>query len=78
MTEGATSVQASPGESPSDRPLAYPVTVAARMLGRSARTLKRWHAADPSQVPGRYIGPILMIPSEWVHAYGEWPREVTP
>lgn len=60
-----------------DRPLAYPVTVAARMLSRSARTLKRMHAADPLQVPGRYLGRELMIPADWVHAYGEW-QEATP
>jgi len=75
LTANTASVQASPGAAPSDRPLAYPVTVAARMLSRSARTLKRRHAAG--EIPGRYIGPILMLPADWVHAYGEW-QEATP
>jgi excisionase family DNA binding protein len=52
------------------RPLAYSVAEAARLLGCDPRTLKR--LIDLGECPARPLGKERMIPSAWVHSYGEW------
>ena len=55
------------------RPIAYPLAQAAKMLGKSRRTLKRLY--DAGEMPGKPLGRDLMVPTAWVDAYGEWPTE---
>jgi len=55
------------------RPVAYPLPEAARLLRKSPRTLRRLY--DAGKMPGKWLGQSLMVPSDWVHAYGTWPRD---
>jgi hypothetical protein len=58
-----------------DTRIAYSLREAAAMLGKSPRTLKRLHLADPDALPLRRLGRDLMVPAGWLAQYAAWPAE---
>jgi len=64
-----------PAGSPVAR-VAYTLAQAGQLLGgRSLKTMKR--RRDLGLVPVMRFGPDELVPGEWVHQFGKWPREET-